>query len=55
MKISCEFKTDRPLTTQEIGNLLDSLYLQIQEPMNKKGDEETFSTSQISVALLEGN
>jgi len=51
MKISCEFKSDREMTVKEISNLLSSLYLQIQEPCDLNGDDETFSTSEIFVRL----
>jgi hypothetical protein len=54
MKISCEFKTDRPLEPKELHALLDSLYLQIKEPWDKEGNEETYSTSEISVFIVEG-
>jgi len=51
MKISCEFKTNRGMTPLEISNLLSSLYLQIQEPCDLNGDDESFICHDIIVKL----
>jgi molecular chaperone DnaK (HSP70) len=49
-EITLEFKADRELTKQEFNNLTDSLILQIQEPVNRAGDDEEYTTRDMKVA-----
>ena len=54
MIITTEFTTDRQMTREELGALLDSLYLQIEEPQKRNGNDADYKTSQIKVFLVEG-
>ena len=42
--IKVEFDADRELTAEEIEALLGSIELQIEEPQNYEGEDETYAT-----------
>jgi hypothetical protein len=49
--ITIKFAADRVLTQQEIDNLANALYAQVQEPADEFGDDETYTTSDIEIDL----
>jgi hypothetical protein len=53
-KITLTFTTDRTPTEQEFLELMDTLCLQIEEPMNLNGEEHTYNTSAIRADLERG-
>lgn len=46
------FDTDRPLTEQEYENLILALHVQVAEPVDSAGDDETYTTSDPQVWVL---
>lgn len=53
-KITLTFTTDRTPTEQEFLELMDTLCLQIEEPMNLNNEEHTYKTSAIRADLERG-
>jgi hypothetical protein len=49
--ITIKFAADRVLTQQEIDNLANALYAQVQEPADADGSDETYTTSNIEIDL----
>jgi hypothetical protein len=47
------FKTDKAITPAQISQMLDLLYLQIQEPADKDGNDEDYTTENCFVYLNE--
>ena len=47
------FKTDKEMTPSQISQMLDLLYLQINEPVDEAGDDEDYTTENIFVYLNE--
>jgi hypothetical protein len=47
------FKTDKKITPAQISQMLDLLYLQINEPVNEEGNDEDYTTENIFVYLNE--
>jgi hypothetical protein len=45
--ISLEFETDRPLTEKEVNTLKSIIALQIEEPQDLEGNEETWAAKNI--------
>lgn len=48
-KITLTFSTDRELTQNEIENLECALLLQVEEPQDLAGEEETWSGSNLTI------
>jgi len=48
--ITLEFITDRKIDRNEFGTLTDSLLLQIEEPVNRAGDDELYITREGKIA-----
>jgi hypothetical protein len=46
--ISLEFETDRVLTESEINTLRSIIALQVEEPQNLEGNDETWKAQNIS-------
>lgn len=49
--IEVSFNADRELTQMELDQLLFALSVQIEEPVNAQGDDEEFTTSEITVEV----
>jgi hypothetical protein len=47
------FKTDKAMTPSQISQMLDLLYLQINEPVDESGNDEDYTTENIFVYLNE--
>lgn len=54
MKMGISFLVDRELSAQEKNALLDALYLQLKEPQDADGNDETYSTKEIAIWFKEG-
>lgn len=48
--ITLEFITDRELDRNEFDQLTDSLLLQIEEPVNRAGNDEEYTTREGKIA-----
>ena len=47
--ITVQFTTDSPLTEQEMNNLISMIVLQVQEPQDLDGNDETWTAREITV------
>lgn len=47
------FKTNKAMTPAQISQMLDLLYLQINEPADEEGNDEDYTTENIFVYLNE--
>ena len=47
--IAIKFTTDSPLTEREMDNLISMIALQIQEPQDLDGNDETWTAREITV------
>lgn len=47
--ITIRFTTDSPLTEQEMNNLISIIALQVQEPQDLEGNDETWTAREITV------
>jgi hypothetical protein len=56
-KLEVTFKTDRRLTEEELGQLQAQCCVQVEEPTNHEGEDETYTTSDIctDIRLLWSN
>ena len=50
-EIAVSFNTNEQLTDEQIDQLLHALRVQIEEPADEYGNDEEFSTSEISLEL----
>ena len=48
-QIKVTFETDRALTALELDELLDSIALQVEEPVTSGGQDVTYETKDIEV------
>lgn len=48
-KAEVTFTSDKELTEEELSTLLSSIALQVQEPQNLEGEDEEWTSSNITV------
>ena len=48
-EIKIRFNTDRTLTEKELDQLIFAIEVQIAEPADSNGDDETYSTNDIRI------
>jgi hypothetical protein len=54
-KITVEFKTDRPLTDDEIGLIGGAVQAQVNEPVDAEGEDMDVAVSDVQVKTAEDN
>jgi hypothetical protein len=49
------FTTDKPLTSEQLAQLIDIIALQILEPVDENQDDEDYATRNVEVLVKEVN
>lgn len=50
-EIKATFRADTELTQEELADLIDSIALQIDEPVNSEGESADYQTGEVEIAI----
>lgn len=54
-QIKVTFESDRKLTATELGDLLNQVAVQVEEPVTWEGDDVEYVTSKVKVGVTNAN